>query len=181
MYLCKELSDRLKERTDTLTPTGAAKNYREEDWTRTCEDSHDTCPVTTLLSTEPRACYVIRFMCWERYFIIISFSMVLAPHDWIDNFKPNITTYHLIALTKRGLCLDSRVRHFVCGSVCVSHGYGYTLLPIIMQFGVYVLGTKVERSISTGFLISLPFSKWRLFCGSFSQLTALSEIYCSQK
>lgn len=122
-------------------------------------------------------CHTFHVMRFYHYI----FSNGVSPHDWIDNCKSNIPTYHLIVRAKRGLCFDSCARHFVCGYVCVSDGYGHTPIPIIMQFRIYVLGTKVEWRMSNGFLISLPFSKWRLFCGFFSQLRALSEVYCSQK
>lgn len=59
----------------------------------------------------------------------------------------------------------SLFRHFVNVSVCLSHDYGYTPLPIVMRFGTSVLGTKTERRVCQDIFCPSSFNKAVAFFG----------------
>lgn len=89
---------------------------------------------------------------------------------------------YFIDRAKRGLCLDLSclVWYFVYVCVYLSHDYGHIPLPIVTKLGINVLGTKTKRLLCKDLFISFLFQNVGQFRGSFPQLRASREVYCSQ-
>lgn len=68
-------------------------------------------------------------------------------------FKPVTGSFPRCDSAKRGLRCDSTVRHFVFMgvSICLSHVYGQAPLLIFVNFGINVIGAKVERCMRKHF------------------------------
>lgn len=116
--------------------------------------------------------YMLGFLFPSRSKMVAIFwvFLQLRSNAWIDSHEIWIFGY---------LKWSSKASVVIVLTRLLSHDYFHSPLPIVMTFGNYVLGTKMERRVCKGFHF-LSISQWRQFCGPCSQLRASSEVHCSQ-